>query len=532
MPQPSAGITYSLTYIRFYFPITVFSVAMLNKHIIIALVAGYYSIFASARPAAWRGHSKHPAAPTTRSVPISTSLSSSTHIASSVWSSTLLPSSVATLVVVETPTVVVNAVGPATYTANPSIGGGGSSFKDSAHFRVYDASTDAIAGTTLQHLEAAHSCYVEQLGWRTPALSWTSDTDDAWYKTNVYSKQESDLPGAAGVQGADPVAGLAWLEVVDSYLTDPSVTVHEYGHALSVAEKNWIDQGRYVFISSNSSITSTKPAETTYADHNRTGAWWEPIANYIADTYISTPTCASAKSAQGLSASEGASIIYLDTVIGDSYKVIVDGTSGTGNYYESWPFIAYLNNNPDNYEGLGNDTLLNMFRKYTIDSNDTPLHALSNLLTGTNETVQKVVGRYWAHMAYVDIGHPKAHEAFVAQQRSLNYDNLDASGAVKSGRAPRYMGANIIPLTVTGTTVSVAITTDGEYTATLVVNSGDKISYTDVVGGKGTVSVASGDEVSLVVANTPALVQYDAFDIPAALNEGLQYSVQITGASI
>ncbi|CAO2658677.1 Nn.00g064000.m01.CDS01 [Neocucurbitaria sp. VM-36] len=428
---------------------------MLNKYII-ALVAGQYSILTSARPVA------------------------------------------------ETPTVVVNDAGPATYTANPSIGGGGSSFKDSAHFRVYDASTSA-ADATLRLLEAAHSCFVETLGWRTPALSWTAQTDSAWYKTNVYSKKASELPGAAGVQGADPVAGLAWLEVVDSYLTDPSVTVHEYGHALSVAEKNWINQGR-------------------------TGAWWEPIANYIADAYISTPTCASSKSAQGFSASEGASIINLNTVIGNSFQVIVDGTSGSGNYYESWPFIAYLNNNPDNYQKLGKDTLLKMMRNYTIDSNDTPLHALSKLL-GTEVTVQQVVGRYWAHMAYVDIGHAKAHEAFVAQQRSLTYGNLDANGAVKSARAPRYMGANIIPLKVTGTTVTVAITSSGQYTATLVVNSAGKITYTDVVDGKGSVTVASSAEVSLVVANTPALVQYDAFAIPADLNKGLQYSVKVTGAS-
>ncbi|KAF1849854.1 uncharacterized protein K460DRAFT_411661 [Cucurbitaria berberidis CBS 394.84] len=444
---------------------------MLNKNTIIALVAGHYSILASARPA-----------PFPQSSPVET------------------PE------IVENPTIVANVAGPATYTANPSLGGGGSSFKDSAHFRVYGTS-ETTADTAIQHLEAAHSCFVEQLGWRTPALSWTSATDDTWYKTNVYSKVDGQLNGAAGVQRADPAVGLTWLEVVDEYLTDPRVFVHEYGHALSVSEKNWIDQGR-------------------------TGAWWEPIANYIADTYISTPTCTSAKSAQRLPAAEGESIIALDAVIGNSYKVIVDGTPNSGNYYESWPFIAYLNNNPDNFQGLGNDTLLRMFRKYTLNSNDTPLHALSNLLADTGVTVQKVVGRYWAHMAYVDIGHAKAHEAFLARRTSLNYDHLDASGAVKSDRAPRYMGANIIPLKVEGTTVSVTITSEGEYTGTLVVKSGDKITYTDIVDGKANTAVANGDEVSVVIAKTPALVQYDAFAIPAELNQGLQYSVQVTGASI
>lgn len=174
-----------------------------------------------------------------------------------------------------------------------------------------------------------------------------------------------------------------------------------------------------------------------------------------------------------------------------------------------------------------------MFRKYTLNSNDTPLHALSKLLAGTDATIQKVVGRYWAHMAYVDIGHAKAREAFVAQRSRLTYGNLDSAGKVKSERAPRYMGANINPLKVTGSTVGVTITSSGSYTATLVVSSGGKFTYTDVVNGKASVTVASGSEVSLVVANTPStLTQYDPFAIPSALNQGLQYSVQLTGATV
>ena len=54
----------------------------------------------------------------------------------------------------------------------------------------------------------------------------------------------------------------------------------------------------------------------------------------------------------------------------------------------------------------------------------------------------------------------------------------------------------------------------------------------DVVNGGASVTLASGEEVSLVVANTPSLVQYDAFNIPADLNKGLSYSVQITGATV
>ncbi|KAF3032510.1 hypothetical protein E8E11_000661 [Didymella keratinophila] len=416
-----------------------------------------------------------------------------------------------------TPTVRADAAAPAEYTANPSVGGGGSDFVESAHFRVLGASTSIKANKTLQHLEAAHSCFVETLGWRTPGLSFNTGgigkEVGPWYKLNVYSKQASDMPGAAGVQGTDMEAGLAYLDVVDQYLDVPDVVVHEFGHSMHLSEKNWINQGN-------------------------TGAWWEPIANYIADTYVSTPVCNAARAAHGLSGTEGDSVIELQKVIGDSYQVLVDGTAdGSANYYQSWPFIAYLNNNPDNYAGLGNDTLLRMIREYKLESNETPLHTLERLFTEAtgNITVQKAVGRYWARMAFVDIGHAKAHEAFIAQRRGLAYDNLDGSNGeytVKSARAPRYMGSNIIPLTPTGSSVDVAITSqDAGYTATLVVSSASGVKYTDVVSGNGSVQVADGDEVALVVAKTPEVVMYDAFKIGDELNQGLQYSVKITGAT-
>jgi hypothetical protein len=196
-------------------------------------------------------------------------------------------------------------------------------------------------------------------------------------------------------------------------------------------------------------------------------------------------------------------------VIGDSYQVLVDGMGSTANYYQSWPFLSYITNNPDGYGGLGKTALLDMVRKYRIGSNDTPLHALANLLPG-GVTVQRVVGRYWARMAFVDIGHVKAAAVFAAQRKNINYANLDGKGGgkytVKSARAPRYMGASIIPLKAIGSTVNVTISTSGQYTATLAMKSGEKTRYVDLAVGRGSVELGSGEEVMLVVANTPALV--------------------------
>lgn len=133
---------------------------------------------------------------------------------------------------------------PAQYTANPSIGGGKGTYKDSAHFRVYDSSS--TVDTTLKIMEAAHQCFVEEVGWRTPGLSYKGTNDGPYYKMNIYKVPESEIPGAAAQTWTDANAGLAYLKVVGQYIATPGVIVHEFGHAMHYSEKNWIDQTRWV----------------------------------------------------------------------------------------------------------------------------------------------------------------------------------------------------------------------------------------------------------------------------------------------
>lgn len=231
-------------------------------------------------------------------------------------------------------------------------------------------------------------------------------------------------------------------------------------------------------------------------------------------------------------------------MIGDSFQVLVDGSADSGNYYEAWPFLTYLTANPDEFAGIGRDTMRELFRQYDRGSNETPLHALERLLgagSAAATTVQDVVGRYWARMAYADIGHPTAQDVFLQQRGQLNYANLDAQGSgtwqVKSARQPRYFGANIVPLTTSGAaTVEVQITASGgaPFSATLAVrDTGSGVArYVDLVDGAGSAEVAAGEEVSLVVANTPAaLIQYDPFDLGSDVQAGLDYTVTISGAT-
>jgi len=59
------------------------------------------------------------------------------------------------------------------------------------------------------------------------------------------------------------------------------------------------------------------------------------------------------------------------------------------------------------------------------------------------------------------------------------------------------------------------------------------VRYVDLPGGSGSVSLGSGEEVTLVVANTPAsLILFDPFNLSADANRGFDFTVQITGASV
>jgi hypothetical protein len=410
------------------------------------------------------------------------------------------------LIVFSSAVPTLGASAPDSFQPNTKVGPGGTRFKDYPHFRVYAAPNDSVADATAAPLEAAYACFVTDLGWRSTGLSFRQETDDGpWYKLNVY--RVDDLPGAAANTGTDQREGLAFLNVVTRYLTDPGITVHEFGHAMTYAAHWWIDQGR-------------------------TGAWWETIAQFVADTYLTSSLCARAR--QQFSQPEGATLADLKKVIGDAHQVIVDGTRNSGNYYQAWPFLVYLFYNPDGTAGLGTSIFPNVWTKYKKNSNETPLHVLDRLVAPGR--IRDVVARYWARMAFVDIGHAKMKALFATQRRSLNYANLDALAGgkyrVKTARQPRYMGANLIPLKGTGS-MGVNVTATTPFTASLAVKaSSGSVRYIELPKGSGEAVIAAGEEAMLVVVNTPdTLYLYDPFSLSREVSQGLDYQVQLTGVT-
>ncbi len=69
--------------------------------------------------------------------------------------------------------------------------------------------------------------------------------------------------------------------------------VHEYGHALTYTAEGWAEQ-------------------------KNTGYWLETVANYVADTFLTSHLCADARNQFGIP--EGNTIVNLDEVIRTYFK--------------------------------------------------------------------------------------------------------------------------------------------------------------------------------------------------------------------
>ncbi|KAH6963366.1 hypothetical protein HG530_007136 [Fusarium avenaceum] len=388
---------------------------------------------------------------------------------------------------------------------SPNISPGGLLSKNSTSFQIIGGNPEQ-AERALEWLEGAFDCFAVKLQWGPPHTSIVNfETHKGPFpKLDVYSMKPQGHIG--GRFHHNPLNGNAWLQVVDKYL-DSGITIHEYGHSLHHFQNAWVHQGH------------TKP-------------WMEAFSNWVRETYDNSEICAGSRQKQ----KQGTHPTIFDPqkVLGYSYQVIVHATPGFNNQYEAWPFLTYLTNNPDDFAGLGQDSVRQLQLQYEMGSGESPLHTLARI--STNATVGDIVGRYWARMAYVDINHPLAQDRFYNERGRINLANVrdTGNGTYKPHpeRRPQYMGANIIPIKVFGWKFEVKVTSDDEFVATVVIHQRyGKTSYVTLVNGAAKAYAMPADEISVVVANAPAKpILYDGFRLSKEVTKGLDYTLELTGA--
>ncbi|MBR3630720.1 MAG: N-acetylglucosamine-1-phosphate uridyltransferase, partial [Oscillospiraceae bacterium] len=300
-------------------------------------------------------------------------------------------------------------------------------YVESEHFVIFYGNNDTTGQVNetflkrnLDNYEKLWHCYGEYLGMENMNVDIYGKSSQK-YKTNVYLTYTGldQYPEGWAFMSAEDGYG---IEIISpEAMLDDLTIAHEFGHVVTMQQKAWVDQ-------------------------EITGAWWEPLANWFREMYLGSEYYTG-----------NTQTAWFEPYLRNMSLTLPHGR----NYYEVWPFLVYLSYNPDNIDGLGIGFVKRMISE--AKPNEYPFDTIARL-TGTD--AQTIFGSYAKRMATFDFGTKQAYQ--IEFQRKLNdapyYWNLfytvpedHGTGWLLSPQedAPMQGGINIIPLQITGDTVSV-----------------------------------------------------------------------------
>ena len=347
-------------------------------------------------------------------------------------------------------------------------------YRTSEHFCIFYGNNDTTGKVTeeflqrnLNDFEKIYDCYVNDLGIQSPNVDIYGNSDTK-YKVNVYLTYTGldQYPDGWAFMSAEDGYGIHIIS--PEAMLDDLTIAHEFGHVVTMHQKAWVDQ----------SIT---------------GAWWECSANWFREMYL-------------------ASDYYEGTVQTCWFEPYIRNMSLTlphgRNYYEVWPLLIYMSYNPDNLEGLGMHSVIRMMSEAL--PGEYPFDTMTRLF-GTD--AQTILGHYAKRMATFDFGNQAAYQQQFNSKLAespyywkLYYTVLEEGedGWLRSPaeEAPMQTGINIVPLTITGDTISVELQglsndPNANWRASLVtVDAAGNESYSDLIADGGTTSIAANGAVS------------------------------------
>ncbi len=393
-------------------------------------------------------------------------------------------------------------------------------YAESEHFVIFYGNNDttgkvneAFLRRNLDDYEKLWKCYGEYLGMENMNVDIYGKSSQK-YKTNVYLTY-TGLPQYS--------EGWAFMSSEDGYgieiispeaMLDDLTIAHEFGHVVTMQQKAWVDQ-------------------------DITGAWWEPLANWFREMYLGSEyytgdvkTC------------------WFEPYIRNLSLTLPHGR----NYYEVWPFLVYISYNPDELPGLGIDAVKRMISE--AKPGEYPFDTITRLF-GTD--AQTVFGHYAKRMATFDFGAQAAYREEFSKKlaQSPYYWNLfytvpgdNGTGwlQVPQEEAPMQAGINIIPLTITGDTISAELrgvsddSNAGWQACIVTVDASGNESYSELFGSGQSAAVPAKDAVSAcltVTAMPQKLVKVNAFhkDDVSRYKDGEErrrypYEIKLTGAEV
>lgn len=337
-------------------------------------------------------------------------------------------------------------------------------------------------------LENCWDLFIDKMGMEPTSTSVNWDGDKTTqYKTNVilmgtgvthYDLGANDW----GAYGSVDSCGYPYFMCCLAAMDLPTVVAHEFGHAVHYAQ-----------------------GDNAWKDNIFLGPWFEAVANWFAEQYVY----------EYMPGTTQLSHLYLR-------ETSLTKMNGRG-YYEAWPILQYLTEDPDN-TGVYGEKFVQKLLSTNLGSTNVLFWEVLESANG-NLTTADTVGMYASHMATMDFKNKDLYNRYINnfynghyfywQQRYTMLENLGEEAntyAVPIERAPQAMGYNIVPLSFTPGEVTVKLNalTDAygaDWRARLIKESDGVTSYSNLFsdGDIMTMTVSEGDELYLSVAATPNL---------------------------
>lgn len=374
--------------------------------------------------------------------------------------------------------------------------GSGYNYYESEHFQfIWGNSGESSRVTTeflegnAKNLEDCWDVYMIDLEMEPPSQSVNLGLRDGkHYKTNIYISGTglSGMTDDWAYMSYDS-GGYAYMFCcVDSMQYDPPswVLPHEFGHVVTAHQLGW-NTNKYSY------------------------AWWEAMGNWYREQYLYSDYSTD---------ETGHGTDFFETYLKNLSLTFPCGRD----YYAAWPFLQYLTENPDDLAGYGNSFVKTMLQEGQVD--EYPFDMVERL---ADADMKDTLGHFAKHMAGLDFKNGDAYRARLNELLSAGSWNwqqiytmlepvagLDNTYQVPTERAPQYAGLNIVPLAVTGNTVSATLNpltniTGADWRACIVQQKSDgSCVYSDLFsdGETCTVSVESdASAVYLTVIATPDL---------------------------